>query len=314
MGGNMKSILCIGELLIDFIGAKSGKPISKQSSFMMKAGGAPGNVACTIGALDGICHFSGAVGKDGFGDFLVETLNRFNVGTETIKRSAEHTTLAFVSVDQDGERDFVFNRGADADFSRSDIVRKTLEECQIIHFGAATGFLEGEFKKTYIKILSESFGSDHFISFDPNYRSAFWATDIKGFIESATLFIEKSDLVKLSEEEALMISETDNLFDASRYFKEHHSAVFAITLGSEGVRVFNRSWDVSVPAPKVKVVDTTGAGDAFIGALLYEISKSEFPDQAVQDKNRMMSYAEKANRIASIVCTEYGALTALEKV
>lgn len=310
----MKSILCIGELLIDFIGAEAGKTISKQSSFMMKAGGAPGNVACTIGALGGKCYFSGAVGKDGFGDFLIETLNRFNVGTGTIKRSTEHTTLAFVSVDEVGERDFVFNRGADADLDRADIDNQTLEECQVIHFGAATGFLDGELKKTYIKILSESHESSQFISFDPNYRSAFWANDIKGFIESAALFIEKSDLVKLSEEEALMISESENLSDASRFFKEHYSAVFAITLGSEGVRVFNRSWDECVPAPNVKVVDTTGAGDAFIGALLYEISKSDFPRKAINDKNRLMEYAEKANRVASIVCTEYGALTALDRV
>ncbi len=310
----MKSILCIGELLIDFIGAETGKTISKQSSFMMKAGGAPGNVASTIGALGGDCYFSGAVGKDGFGEFLIETLKKFNVRTETIKRSSEHTTLAFVSLDQDGERDFVFNRGADVDLERDDIDINTFEACQIIHFGAATGFLEGEFKKTYIRVLSESFESDYFISFDPNYRSAFWADDIEGFVRSAALFIEKSDLVKLSEEEALMISETKNISDASQFFKERYSAVFAITLGSEGVRVFNRSWDVKVPAPQVKVIDTTGAGDAFIGTLIYEISKAEIPKEAIQDKNRMIKYAEKSNRIASIICTEYGALTALDKI
>ncbi len=310
----MKSILCIGELLIDFIGAETGKTISKQNSFMMKAGGAPGNVACTIGALGGKCYLSGAVGKDGFGDFLIETLKNFNVGTDTIKRSVEHTTLAFVSVDQFGERDFVFNRGADADLDRSDIDKRIMEECQIIHFGAATGFLEGELRKTYIKILSESYGSDYFISFDPNYRSAFWAENMEEFIESAKLFIEKSDLVKLSEEEALMISETENISEASTFFKERYAAVFAITLGSSGVRVFNRTWDEIIPAPVVNVVDTTGAGDAFIGALIYEISKAESPKKAIQEKNLMMEYAEKSNRVASIVCTEYGALTALDKV
>ncbi|MDW7660053.1 MAG: carbohydrate kinase [Bacillota bacterium] len=310
----MNSILCIGELLIDFIGAETGKPIAKQSSFLMKAGGAPGNVACTIGALGGKCYLSGAVGKDGFGDFLIETLKSFNVSIDAVKRSEEHTTLAFVSVDQNGERDFVFNRGADADLDRTDIDNGIFEECPIIHLGAATGFLEGSLKKTYIKVLSESYEKNRFISFDPNYRSAFWANDTENFIETAKLFIEKSDLVKLSEEEALLISEKGSLNEAVIFFKEQYSAVFAITLGSEGVRLFNRAWDEKISAPVVKVKDTTGAGDAFIGALIYEIGKSEAPKMAVKEKLIMMEYAEKSNRVASVICTEYGALTALDKI
>ncbi len=310
----MKSILCIGELLIDFIGAESGKSISKQTSFMMKAGGAPGNVASTIGALGGECYFTGAVGEDGFGDYLIETLKAFNVKTETIKRSKKHTTLAFVSVDQNGERDFVFNRGADAELQLSDIDKKTLADCPMIHFGAATGFLEGNLKETYYNVLSESYKSNHFISFDPNYRTAFWEKDVGCFIERVTPFIEKSDLVKLSEEEALMISQTHSLEEATQFFKENFHSVFAITLGSEGVSVFNKSWDIKIPAPKVNVVDTTGAGDAFIGALIYEISKSTNPKEAILNEIKMMEYAEKSNRIASIICTEYGALTALDKV
>lgn len=310
----MKSILCIGELLIDFIGAESGKTISKQTSFMMKAGGAPGNVACTIGALGGKCYFLGAVGKDGFGDYLIDTLKSFNVETETIKRSDKQTTLAFVSVDQNGERDFIFNRGADSDFEQSDMDEATLAMCPIVHFGAATGFLEGQLKETYYKVLSDSFKLNHFISFDPNYRTAFWENDIRGFIERVSQFIEKSDLVKLSEEEAMMISQTLTLDEATQFFKETFHSVFAITLGSEGVRIFNKSWDIKIPAPKVNVIDTTGAGDAFIGALIYEISKSKEPKEAILDEIKMMEYAEKSNRIASIICSEYGALTALDKV
>lgn len=310
----MNKVLCVGELLIDFIGEKTDRNLSQQSSFLMKPGGAPGNVACTIGALSGKCALLSSVGADAFGDFLTETVLHFRVAADLIKRSNKPTTLAFVSVQPDGNRDFIFNRGADADLELTLEEMNGLSEYGMIHFGAATGFLEGNLKKTYSSLLDWASKNGKFISFDPNYRSAFWESRQDEFIAQMDSFLMKSHLVKLSDDEAKLISGKSTLDLAEEWFKEHYKGVFAITLGAEGSLIFNRNFSMKIPAADVKVLDTTGAGDAFIGAMLYELSKEALPEESVLDQNRIREIAVRAGNVASGVCTEYGALTALEKL
>ncbi|MDP3387652.1 MAG: carbohydrate kinase [Eubacteriales bacterium] len=309
----MSSVICIGEMLIDFIGSKKESNLAGQESFIMKPGGAPANVACVIGALGGSCYFYGSVGKDGFGDFLEATLKQYNVQTQWLKRSDMPTTLAFVSIDSNGERDFIFYRGADADVSMTDI--KTLKDANIrlVHFGAATGFLDGNLRITYIELLHKARMAGYFISFDPNYRDAFWSEKSDVFRAACDEFLQLADLVKLSEEEAFLISKASSEMEMVSYFRQNYKGTFAVTLGSRGALVFNDEWEMTIPAPKVKVIDTTGAGDAFVGALLLELSKKEQPQNTVRSLLDMKQYVESANQVASDICTELGALTALKK-
>jgi len=309
----LNAALCIGELLIDFIGSKNACQLSHQSSFMMKAGGAPANVSCVMGALGGECLFFGAVGRDGFGDFLENTLKAFHVVTTNLKRSEKATTLAFVSIDDKGERDFVFVRGADAELELLDLKKADYEKAQMIHFGAATGFLDGPLKHTYQALCNQAIQDKKCVSFDPNYRSAFWQTNQVGFIEATKPFLQCAHLIKLSDEEAFLLSGTSDLSKAIQFFKSRYEGTFAITLGSEGVELFCKEWSMRVPAPKVTAVDTTGAGDAFVGAMIYALTCNEDPFKALKNSELMKEYAEKANAIAAKICTEYGALTALEK-
>lgn len=309
----MNNVLCIGELLIDMIGEASTGNLSSQVSFLKKSGGAPANVACVIGALGGRCSFFGAVGKDGFGDYLEQSLVDFSVDSSQLKRSNAPTTMAFVSIDALGERDFVFMRGADADLAFEDLDATIRVQSPIVHFGSATGFLGGSLEVTYKQLLDRSYVEDKFVSFDPNYRSAFWENDIMTFKEKVHVFMEKADFIKLSDEEARIITGETSLEQAMMLLTEKYDGTFAITLGKEGAWLFTRSWSVKVPAPKVHVLDTTGAGDAFVGAMLYELSKSETAKACVDNEAIMTAYAEKANRIAASVCTALGALTALEK-
>lgn len=310
----MTSVLCTGELLIDFIGENAHEKMSGQSSFLMKAGGAPANVAAVISALGGECSFFGAVGEDGFGDFLKQTLEAFRVNTLNLKRSKKATTLAFVSVDAKGDRDFVFVRGADADLRLSDLDEDYYENCGLLHFGAATSFLEGDLKKTYNELLMRAKRDHKCVVFDPNYRSAFWAHDLEGFKAEVLPFLRVADLVKLSDEEALIVTGEYELNTAVDALKEQFDAVFAITLGAAGVRLFCKTYDVIVSAPEVVVKDTTGAGDAFIGALIFELSRTENPKESLYDLEVMKHFAKGANAIAAQVCTEYGALTALQSL
>jgi fructokinase len=310
----MNAVICIGEMLIDFIGSKKECNLAGQESFIMKPGGAPANVACIIGALGGSCYFYGSVGKDSFGDFLETALKQYNVQTRWLKRSEMPTTLAFVSVDTDGERDFIFYRGADADVSMTDL--KTFQDANIrlVHFGAATGFLDGNLRTTYIELLRKTRMEGYFISFDPNYRDAFWLEKPEVFKAACNEFLQSANLVKLSEEEAFLISETSSEQEMVSYFRQKYKGTFAVTLGSRGALVFNDEWEMTIPAPKVKAIDTTGAGDAFIGALLLELSKKEQPQNTVRSQMDMKQYAESANQVASDICTELGALTALKKI
>lgn len=308
----MKRILCIGELLIDMIGEAASVNLSSQHKFLKRTGGAPANVASVIGALGGTCSFFGAVGNDGFGDYLCDSLGRFNVDCTSLKRSKRSTTIAFVSLDAHGDRDFIFMRGADADLSYEDLEVSAREESGIVHFGSATGFLGGDLEKTYLQLLDRAYVADKFISFDPNYRNAFWQNNVQQFRDKVSPFMSKADLIKLSDEEALIITGVSTLEESKAVLTEKYDATFAITIGKDGAWLFTKKWSVIVPAPKVDVIDTTGAGDAFVGAMLYELSVTDSAKINVKDENLMRVYADKANQIAAKVCTKIGALTALE--
>jgi len=149
----MNTVYCIGELLIDFVAEKQGSDLSKALQFTKKAGGAPANVACTIAKLGGKSSFIGV------------------------------TTLAFVSLAEDGERDFIFNRGADKKLKYDPAIKKNFKK-NILHLGAATALL------------------------------GLWRDDEETFIKKCMPFIQKSHLCKFSLEEAQLLSGKQDLNEA----------------------------------------------------------------------------------------------------
>ena len=166
-------IYCIGELLIDFVGENQGSDLSKAVTFTKKAGGAPANVASAIAKFGGKSSFIGCVGNDPFGNFLINVLKEQNVDVSLAQRSDTFTTLAFVSIAEDGERDFVFSRGADKELTYDPNNRKALKK-NIVHFGAATALLGGDLEEAYGHYLFDALCNDTFISFDPNFRTDLW--------------------------------------------------------------------------------------------------------------------------------------------
>src|SRR5919199_516337 len=131
-------ILCIGEALIDMICTDVGKSLKEGQNFLKKAGGAPANVAAAIAALGGKVELIAKVGADPFGNYLAEVMQSFGVGTSyLLKDQSCFTTLAFVSLMTNGERDFYFNRGADAQLNTTEIEKINLNSFSIAHFGSA---------------------------------------------------------------------------------------------------------------------------------------------------------------------------------
>ncbi|BFU34009.1 hypothetical protein GPC19245_19920 [Enterobacter asburiae] len=150
---NCQSIVCLGELLIDFVCTDIDQGLVKGENFLKKAGGAPSNVAVAITRLGGNVRLAAQVGNDPFGEFLIETLRQESVDTTLIIRdNALPTTLAFVGIQHDGERDFVFCRGADRNLSLQSLPADFLSGSRIVHLGAATGLMDGEFYETYATI------------------------------------------------------------------------------------------------------------------------------------------------------------------
>lgn len=181
----MNKILCIGEALIDMICTDKGSSLSDGDHFLKKAGGAPTNVAAAIAALGGKVDIVTKVGKDPFGTHILEVLKSFGISTNTITIDSLHfTTFAFVSLMENGERDFYFNRGADGLLTREDVAHVDMSTYTIAHFGSATAFLPGPLQTTYEYMLEQAKNHHQFISFDPNYRELLFGNDKEEFIKN----------------------------------------------------------------------------------------------------------------------------------
>ena len=284
-------VLCIGEALIDMICTDIGKSLTEGSTFLKKAGGAPSNVAAAIAALGGEVELVAKVGDDPFGKHLVEVMHSFGVGTNHIFKDPNFfTTLAFVSLIDNGERDFYFNRGADGQLNRQEIEDIDLTSFSIAHFGSATAFLEGPLQSAYEYLLDRCLDNNILVSFDPNYRQLLFGNNRQYFIDRSWVFLSKCHFFKLSDEEAIMITGLPTVEEAAVALLERTSGTFAITLGKDGTLLGFQNQTYIIASIPVKPVDTTGAGDAFVGAVLYQLSN------------------KKADEIAALTINEWKAI------
>ncbi len=306
----MKKVFCIGELLIDFVAEKQGSNLSKANTFTKKAGGAPANVACAIAKLGGRGIFVGCVGDDPFGDFLLNTLKNESVDISLAQRSKTFTTLAFVSLAEDGERDFVFSRGADRELEYQVALRKDFNG-NLLHLGAATALLGGPLEKAYGKYLFDALTKEMFISFDPNFRKDLWKENELQFVKKCMPFIEKSHLCKFSLEEAQLLSGKEDMHEACDFLHDVGAKIITLTLGKKGTLLSTNNIREIVPSIKVKPIDTTGAGDAFIGCLLQQISGLDNFDNIFNNDKLLLKMVVKANMAGAITTTNYGAIVAL---
>lgn len=307
----MKKILCIGEALIDMICTDKGSSLSDGNNFLKKAGGAPTNVAAAIASLGGNVELLAKVGIDPFGKHLIDVMQEFKVSTKWILQDPEHfTTFAFVSLMENGERDFYFNRGADGQLSVKDIEPVDLNEFSIVHFGSATGFLPGPLQAAYQGLLQQCLQNDVFISFDPNYRHLLFQNNTQTFIDQSWNFLNSCHFYKVSDDEAMLITGRATLTDAVDTLLQKTTAVFAITLGKEGTLLGINGETVVVPSITVNPVDTTGAGDAFVGTVLYQLSSLLLPQIQKLSMNNWKEILFNANKAGARTCEYMGAMEA----
>lgn len=309
----MNKILCIGEALIDMICTDKGSTLASGHNFLKKPGGAPTNVAAAIAALGGTVELAAKVGADPFGKHLMDVMNEFGVSTKWMLQDPDHfTTLAFVSLMENGERDFYFNRGADGQLSEQDVEDIDLSEFSIIHFGSATGFLPGPLQAAYRGMLSRALQNGLFVSFDPNYRHLLFKDDLHSFVSQSWEFLNGCDFFKVSDEEALLLTGKPTVDEAADHFLQQTRATFAITLGKDGTLLGINGQTHLVPSIPVKPVDTTGAGDAFVGAVLYQLSQQGPAGIKSLGTDEWLKIIANANKAGARTCEFLGAMEAFK--
>ena len=298
----MKNVICPGEVLIDFVALDVGKSLKETNKFIKKAGGAPANVSAAISKLGAKAYFCGTVGEDAFGEFLEDTLKKNNVNTDLMFKLKNNTTFAFVSLMEDGERDFEFSRDADECLT-FDMIKDKLEKFDLYHFGSATAFLGGSLRDTYYKLKEYAKENNKLISFDANYRKSLFGNAKSEFIKCCKEFIQDSNIVKLSEEEAQLISGIDDIKEASQYIVGLGCENLIVTLGKRGSLLTNKEKQVLIPTKELKMKDATGAGDAFMGAVLAQVLNE--PERDIEEIVKL------SNIVGGITTTKIGALDSI---
>lgn len=297
----MKHIYTIGEALIDMIDTKH-QGLQDAIFYERKFGGASANVAIAASRLGAKVSFLGQIGEDFFGNFIHKTLENENISLQYSYQKGT-STIAWVGLDQDGERSFAFMRGSDGDYKLPQI---DLDSNAIVHFGSATAFLGGNLELSYFRLLDLAIEKNATISFDPNYREDL-IEDIEAYREKCLTFIKKAHYVKLSLEELELLTKTtiqnqEELIQALLKIREKSNAQCLVTMGAKGTAVFVGEKIEQVKSIKVEQKDSTGAGDAFVGAFLREL--------AMNDKDLLEKVAV-ANKVGAIACTKHGAIEAL---
>ena len=266
-------IVALGEILIDF--APAGRDDAGDAMFVRKAGGAPLNLLATVSKYGGKTAFIGKVGADMFGDFLKGTLDSIGVDRQYLLTDPLYnTTLAFVSLSEDGDRSFSFYRnfGADAQLSKEELDPTPIRNATYFHFGSLslTNPRSREATKEAIRIAKEA---GCLISYDPNYRAPLWKDEATA-LEAITAYLSAADVLKVSLEEAQMITGERTVEACAEKMAQYRNAVLLITDGANGAYFVKDGSIGHVPGMPVKAVDTTGAGDIFFGSFLFELIRS----------------------------------------
>ncbi|MDO5703205.1 MAG: carbohydrate kinase [Lachnospiraceae bacterium] len=260
-GADMMDLYSIGEMVIDFI------PGTEPASYVRNAGGAPANVACAVSRNGLKAGMLCCLGDDDFGHFLADTLEEYNV--KILKKDfckEAITTMAFVTLAEDGDRSFTFARkpGADMFLSEEDVKEEDIKNSKIVHAGSCSLSASPEAEAT---VKAMRLGSEHqkLVSFDVNYRNLMWNDDVAACTAKVFEVLPYIDILKISEEELDMMGGEDNL---PALIKKYGIRLIVLTLGSKGARCFVGDEVFDVLGRKAVCVDATGAGDAFWGGFL----------------------------------------------
>lgn len=306
----MYDVVAMGELLIDF--TPYGTSGQGNAVLEVNPGGAPCNVLAMLKKLGHPVAFVGKVGYDHFGSMLRETVRELGIDdTGLVTDPDVHTTLAFVHLDENGDRNFSFcrNPGADMMLSVDDLNEEVIRNAKIFHFGtlSMTSHTVREATKAAIRMAKKS-GS--LISFDPNLRPPLWES-LDTAKDMILYGISKCDILKISEDELEFITGLSDLDAAAKLIAEKYLniKVMFVTLGKDGSSVYFKGEKAFCKTfDEVKTIDTTGAGDTFCGCMLHHILKTGMDHLTLDILKETILFG---NAASSLVTTKKGALKSM---
>nr|WP_303268506.1 carbohydrate kinase [uncultured Clostridium sp.] len=310
----MKKVIAIGEALIDFIPHEKGRALNDVENFLRVPGGAPLNVAAAVAKLGGKSQMVTKLGQDGFGDAILNEVKPLGVDVSRISRTNEaNTALAFVSLREDGERDFSFYRNPSADMllSAEEICVEDFNEKDILHF-CSVSLIDAPIKEAHRRAIEIAKEKGCLISFDPNVRLPLWKNPEdcrKAILE----FLPLSNIVKISDEELEFITGIKDEKEALDFLLTGDVKVIIYTKGTNGAEFITKERVIFSPSFKVSAQDTTGAGDSFIGSLLYQVAEGEYSLEQLVDlsEEKVQEILTFSNATAALTVCKKGAIGAL---
>ncbi|KAL6548579.1 Fructokinase-2 [Orobanche gracilis] len=303
-------IVSFGEMLIDFVPTVSGVSLAEAPGFLKAPGGAPANVAIAVARLGGKSAFVGKLGDDEFGHMLAGILKENGVSADGVNfDKGARTALAFVTLRADGEREFMFYRNPSADMllTPAELNLGLIRSAKVFHYGSISLIVE-PCRSAHLKAMEEAKAAGALLSYDPNLRLPLWPSAEYAKEQIMSIW-DKADVIKVSDVELEFLTGSNKIDDESALSLWHPNLqLLLVTLGEKGCRYYTTNFRGSIGGYHVKTVDTTGAGDSFVGALLGKI----VDDRAIiHDEGRLKEVLKYACACGAITTTKKGAIPAL---
>jgi fructokinase len=306
----MGKIVTLGEVVADVY--REEMPSEVELPFTARPGGAPANVAVATARLGTEAAFVGRLGDDLFGDFILRALEAVGVDTSAVLRQPPptRTTLAFVEVGEDGDREFTFYRSvpaADELLSPEDIKRETLLGSSFVNFGSIPLIKDPVRSATQrFAQLAREMGIP--VAFDVNLREHLWE-NVETARTTIDPMLEHSTVVKLSDDELSPVLGTEDVEEGAKNLLDRGVFLVLVSMGSDGAFYATRQFSGGMPTFEIeKVVDATGAGDAFLAATLTHLSESP---RWLSDEATVREAVRRGTAAGALACTDYGAMRAL---
>lgn len=290
-------VFAIGEALIDFLSNNSSKNDKLGiGTFQPFAGGAPANVAVAVAKLGGHSSLIGKVGYDRFGTFLIESLKKNHVCIDYVSVSpTRKTALAFISLDEYGEREFEFfdEQAAHKDLGIEDYPDNIFAQASIVTF--CSGLLTSQkLQEGGLNAIERFRAQRSIVHFDINYRPSFWH-ETNNAPSTIDTVIGQVDIVKASQEEMISLYGAENIELKVKEWLSAGVALVLITNGKNAIAFYTVYFNGTYPVPDVTAIDTTAAGDAFVGGFLYKLST------LVKDKETFISWLNNFENVLEVI-------------
>ncbi len=297
-----------GPLIFFFAGGRA-KPRAPPAHSPAAGGGAPANVAAGLAKLGRQAALIATVGQDAFGDRICHDLEAVGVACHLRVDPDHFTTLAFVKQGAEGDRDFAFSSGAHDHLLPEQVTAELVQSARVLHYGSIS-LRTPVSREATLKAIELAKAAGVVCSCDPNWRADLWPDEDAGRA-AMTAAVAHADILKISDADlAFLDPEHTENYAAALSRTAFNGRLATVTLGRLGAWYQAGDQTGQVPSPHVQVVETTGAGDAFLAALLDRLLDYDL-DVAGLDDEALRSIMLRASAAGALTATGYGAIPSL---